>query len=321
MSTSLNEIPPVLSKPNRGQRFRQMLKEIRNNKFLYLFVLPGIVYFLVMKYLPVYFVQVAFKHYRLGSTVQSAEWAGLFYFAQVFNSSDFLLALRNTVIINLYRLIIGFPAPIILALLLNEVKHKAFKRGIQTLVYLPHFVSWVVIGGIIKNLLSVQGGLINELLGMLGSEPIRFLIDPRYFRGILVVSGIWKEVGWGTIIYLATISSIDPQLYESAIIDGANRFQQAIYITIPSILYVIVVLLIINMGNILNMGLAQIMSLYHDGLRETGLVLQYFVYTRGLVYYRYSFAAAAGLFRSVIALIMVISADRLAKGVGQRGIF
>jgi putative aldouronate transport system permease protein len=321
MSTSLNEIPPVLGKPDRGHRLRLILKEIRSSKTLYLFIIPGIIYFFILKYLPLYFIQVAFKHYRLGSTVQTAEWAGLTYFAQVFNSSDFLLALKNTIIINFYRLLLGFPAPIILALLLNEVKHTAFKRGIQTLVYLPHFVSWVVIGGIIKNLLSVQGGLVNELLGMLGSEPVRFLIDPRYFRGILVLSGIWKEVGWGTIIYLATMSSIDPQLYESAIIDGANRFQQTIYITIPSILYVIIVLLIINMGNILNMGLAQIMSLYHDGLRETGLVLQYFVYSRGLVYYRYSFAAAAGLFRSVIALIMVVSADRLAKGVGQRGIF
>jgi putative aldouronate transport system permease protein len=300
---------------------RSLLKKrILESREIYLFILPGLIYFLVIRYLPVYFIQVAFRHYKISMPVRAAEWAGFAYFQQLFSSRNFGLAFRNTIIINFYQLIFGFPAPVILALMLNEVRSRAFKRVTQTIVYLPHFVSWVVIGGIIRSFLSVQGGLVNELISYVGIEPINFLSRPNLFRGILVSSAIWKEVGWGTIIYLATMAGIDPQLYESATIDGANRFQQMRHITIPSITYVIVVLLIIRMGNILNVGFEQIMVLYNPLVNQKGLVLQYFVWGN-LISYRYSFAAAAGLFNTVIAFIMVFSADRVAKWVGHRGLF
>jgi len=302
-------------------RNRTLRQEIWRSRELYLFILPGLLYFILIKYLPVYFIQVAFRHYKISLPVSRAGWAGLAYFEQLFRSRDFFVAVKNTLIINFYHLIFGFPAPIILALMLNEVRSRAFKRVTQTIVYLPHFVSWVVIGGILRNFMSVQGGLLNEMLGFVNVGPVNFLSEPDLFRGILVVSGIWKEMGWGTIIYLATMSGIDPQLYESATIDGANRLQQMWHITIPSILYVIVVLVIIRLGNLLNVGFEQILVLYNTLVRDKGLVLQYFVWFNGLVGYRYSFAAAAGLFNTVIAFIMVFSADRLAKWLGHRGIF
>jgi len=299
----------------------QILSEIIRNKAFYVFILPGILYFILIRYLPVYFIQVAFRDYKVTRTVSESSWAGLKYFKQLFESGDFLLAIKNTLIINFYLIIFGFPAPVILAVMLNEVKSTGFKKVTQTLVYLPHFISWIVIGGILRNFLSVQGGLVNELLGFIGIDPVGFLIDPKYFRGILVVSSIWKEVGWGTIIYLATMSGISPELYESAQIDGANRFQQIWHITIPSILHVIVVMLIIRLGNMFNTGFEQILVLYNPLLKDQGLVLQYFVWYRGLVKYRYSFAAAAGLFNSVIAFILVFASDRAAKKIGQEGVF
>lgn len=295
--------------------------EIRKKKTFYLFILPGLIYFIVIKYSPVYFIQVAFRHYRLGQVVSKTPWAGLAYFEQLFNSGDFILALKNTVTLNLLNLLFAFPAPIILSLMLNEVKHKTFKRGMQTIVYLPHFISWVVIGGIIRTLFSLQGGTVNTIIESLGGTPIGFLNEVGMFRGIMVASSIWKDVGWGTIIYLAAIAGISPELYESAIIDGANRFQRMLYITIPSIMYVIVVLLILQIGNMLNTGFEQVLVLYNPLVKQTGLVLDYLVYQNGLVAYRYSFAAAAGLFNTVIALVMVVVSDRIAKSVGQRGIF
>jgi putative aldouronate transport system permease protein len=315
MSSALAQIPPLMAK-------RQSLwREIWKKREFYLFVLPGLIYFIVIRYFPLYFIQVAFRHYKITRSIADSPWAGLTYFQQVFTSLDFMVALKNTVVISTYNLVFGFPAPLILALMLNEVRNTAFKRATQTVVYLPHFVSWVVIGGILRNFMSIQGGVLNSLLGFFGVEPVPFLINPAYFRGILVVSSIWKEVGWGTIIYLATMSGINPELYESARIDGASRPQQIWHITIPSIMYVVVVLLIIRLGNVLNTGFEQILVLYNQLLRDKGLVLDYYVWINGLVAYRYSFAAAAGVFNTVVAFVMVFTADRLAKRLGQRGIF
>ncbi len=290
-------------------------------KEYYVFIIPGIIYFIVIRYFPVYFIQVAFRNYKVTKAVSDSAWVGLKYFRQLFESPDFLLAVKNTLVINFYLILFGFPAPIILAVMLNEVKSMPFKKVTQTIVYLPHFISWIVIGGILRSFLSVQGGLVNELLGMVGIDPVGFLIDPKFFRGILVISAIWKEIGWGTIIYLATMSGISPALYESAMIDGANRLEQIRHITIPSIMHVIIVMLIIRLGNMFNTGFEQILVLYNPLLKDQGLVLQYFVWYRGLVKYRYSFAAAAGLFNSAIAFILVFVSDRAAKKVGQEGVF
>jgi putative aldouronate transport system permease protein len=274
-----------------------------------------------MKYRPMYFVQVAFKNYRITVPVQEADWVGVKFFTQLFQSSDFWLAVKNTILIAFYRLVFGFPAPIILAVMINEINKKWFQKITQSLVYLPHFISWVVVGGILKNFLTVQGGVINELFGFLNLGPYGFLIDPKYFQGVLVLSGIWKDVGWGTILYLAAMASINLELYESAQIDGASRLQQIWNITIPGITFVIVTLLIIQVGNMLNQGYEQIFVLYNPAMKSKGLILQYYVYQQGISKYRYSFATAAGLFNSLVAVFLVFSTDPLAKKLGQRGVF
>lgn len=299
----------------------QLKKQIVNNRTYYLMLIPCILFFILIKYRPLYFLQVAFKDYRITVPVDRAKWVGLKYFVQLFTSGDFILALKNTLIIAFYRIVFGFPAPIILALLLNELKLVKFKKITQTLVYLPHFISWVVIGGILRSFLTTQGGVINLLIGLFNQEPVGFLTSSEYFRGILVVSGIWKEVGWGTILYLAAMTGINSSLYESATIDGANRFQQILHITLPGITYVIVTLLIIQVGSLLTTGYEQIFVLYNPIMKSKGLILPYYVYEQGLSKYRYSFAAAAGLFNSIIAFIFVFSSDRISKKLGQRGIF
>lgn len=302
-------------------RRKSLKKEIVNNRAYYLMLIPCILFFVLIKYRPLWFLQVAFKDYRITIPVDRAKWVGLKYFSQLFTSADFLLALKNTLIIAFYRIVFGFPAPIILALLLNELKLVKFKKVTQTLVYLPHFISWVVIGGILRSFLTTQGGVVNLIVELFGQEPIGFLTSAEYFRGILVVSGIWKEVGWGTILYLAAMTGINSSLYESARIDGANRFQQILHITLPGITYVIVTLLIIQIGSILTTGYEQIFVLYNPIMKSKGLILPYYVYEQGLSKYRYSFAAAAGLFNSIIAFIFVYSSDRISKKLGQRGIF
>lgn len=306
---------------SREMKRAHLKKQIANNRTYYLMLIPCLLFFVLIKYRPLIFLQVAFKDYRITVPVDQAKWAGLKYFKQLFSSGDFLLAFKNTLLIALYRIVWGFPAPIILALLLNELKFVKFKKVTQTLVYLPHFISWVVIGGILRSFLTTQGGVINLLIGVFGHEPVGFLSSAKYFRSILVVSGIWKEIGWGTILYLAAMTGIDSTLYESATIDGANKFQQIWHITIPGISYVIVTLLIIQIGSMLTTGYEQIFVLYNPIMKSKGLILPYYVYEQGLSKYRYSFAAAAGLFNSIIAFFFVFSSDRISKKMGQRGIF
>ena len=248
-------------------------------------------------------------------------WAGFAYFQQLFASRDFLLAVKNTIVINIYHLVFGFPAPIILALMLNEVRSIKFKRITQTLVYLPHFVSWVVIGSIMKNFMSVQGGLFNEVLGIFGAEPIGFLAKPQLFRGILVISGIWKEVGWGTIIYLATMAGIDPQLYEAAIIDGANRWHQALRITLPSIASVVVILFILRVGRMMDAGFEEIFNLYNPVVYEVADIIDTYVYRVGLEQFDYSFSTAIGLFKNLVGLILLVFTNLVTKRISEYGIW
>nr|HML47073.1 ABC transporter permease subunit [Clostridia bacterium] len=213
------------------------------------------------------------------------------------------------------------PAPILMALLLNEVRHSALKRSVQTIVYLPHFVSWVVISGMVVNLLSPAGGLVNQILRAMGRDSVNFIISTRHFRGVLVVSEIWKECGWGTIIYLAAISGIDPSLYEAAIVDGANRRQQVFYITIPSILSTIVVVLILRMGSILSNGFEQIYLLYSPAVYDVADVFETFTYRVGLLEGRFGYSTAVGLFQSAVGLAMIFTTNRIARGLGESGLW
>ncbi|MDF2725416.1 MAG: sugar transporter permease [Paenibacillus sp.] len=301
-----------------------MLTGMKKNKLYYLLILPGLLYFLVFQYIPMYGIVIAFKDIAPFEGVRgifTSEWVGFKHFRTFADSYYFWDLLRNTLLISFYRLLFGFPAPILLALLINEVRSLAFKRIVQTVSYLPHFISMVVLAGLITTLLSVDGGIINAVLQKLGFEPIYFLGDKHYFRSMLVASGIWKEVGWGTIIYLAAISGIDPQLYEAAIVDGAGRFRQVIHITLPGILFIVVIMFIFAAGNLLNAGFEQIFLLYSPPVYEVADIIDTYVYRKGLLEMQYSFATAVGLFKSVIALALLLGTNFLAKKLNQEGIW
>ena len=267
-----------------------------------------------------FYLQIAFRDFRVTRAVLDSPWVAGKFFEQLFSTAEFWTALRNTLTISVNKLVFGWPFPIVLALLLNEVRNNSLKRIYQTLIYLPHFISWVIIGGIIYSLTAIPDGLFNKMITELGGAPIVFLGQESMFQPILVISEIWKESGWGTIIYLAAITRISPELYEAANIDGASRFRQIMHVTLPGILDVVVILLIIRLGNILNVGFEQVLVLQNAMVMSVGDTLDTFVWRTGLLNGRYSFAAAAGLFKGVIASIMIFSADRVSKRLGQEGL-
>lgn len=281
----------------------------------YILALPGILIYLIFRYAPMVGIITAFKDYSLNIGMFDSSWVGLKWFKILFSSEEFIVALKNTIIISSYKLIFCFPAPIILSLLLNELKNQAFKRSVQTIIYLPHFLSWVVLGGIAYTFLSQNSALIS-LLGLERTP----LMNPNGFRGFLVISEIWKDIGWGTIIYLAAITNINPELYEASTIDGANRFQQVRYITIPCITGTIVVLLILRLGQILNAGFDQIFILYNPLVYQVSDILDTYVYRVGLTMGRFSIATAAGLFKSIIGIILILLSNWLVKKSGEEGV-
>lgn len=288
---------------------------------LYLIMFPGVLYFIVFKYFPMWGVLIAFKDYSIFAGFGESAWVGLKHFKSMLEDAQFYQVFRNTVIISLYKLVWGFPGPIILALLLNEIRSMFYKRSIQTLAYLPHFLSWVILGGILTNLLSPTSGAVNEVLGWFGLEPIFFLADPQWFRAVLVISDIWKEVGWGAIIYLAALAGIDSQLYEAAVMDGANKWKQLWHITIPSIMGTIIVLFLLRLGHVLDVGFEQIFVLYNSLVYEVSDVIETYVYRIGLGQSQFSYSTAVGLFKSVISLILVIAVNKAVKKMGQEGIY
>lgn len=303
---------------------------IRNNdswryflkhKYLYFMLLPAIVYYIIFHYVPMYGAIIAFKNFNVSKGILGSEWIGLANFKQLFKMDKFYQVVWNTLTISLKRLIVGFPTPIIIALLLNEVKRKTFKKTIQTVIYLPHFISWVILGGMLVNLLSVDNGLVNGIITAFGGSPIGFLTDDKYFVKTLVVSMVWKEFGWNTIIYMAALSGINPQLYEAAIVDGASRWKQTIYITIPCIMSTIVVVFILRLGGLMEAGFEQIFVLYHPGVYKVADIIDTYVYRTGLTEGKFAMASAVGLFKSLINFILLISANKMARMVGEEGVF
>lgn len=288
---------------------------------LYLIMVPGILFFLVFRYAPMWGIVIAFQNYSVFAGIAGSEWVGFEHFRAMFLSNDFYVIFRNTLLISLYKIIWGFPAPIMIALLLNEIRLMAYKRTIQTMIYLPHFLSWVIIGGILFNVLSPTTGVINGVIQWLGFKPVLFLGDPAWFRSVLVISDIWKDAGWGAIIYLAALAGIDPQLYEAAIMDGANKWKQLWHITLPSILSTIVILFVLRLGNVLEVGFEQIFVLYNPLVYEVADVIETYVYRVGITQGQFSFSTAVGLFKSVVGMILVVAANRIAKKLGQEGIW
>ena len=285
-------------------------------------VLPGMIWLLVFCYLPMYGCQIAFQNYRITDALGSSEWAGLKWFSKFFHDPSFFQVMKNTLGISLLKLVFAFTAPIVFALMLNEIRNLKFKRVVQTLSYLPHFLSWVILGGIMITWLS-DTGVINKVLIAMGilDEGVSFLAKPQYFWGISVISEIWKELGWGAIIYLAAISGIDPSLYEAAEIDGANRFQRLWYITLPEISGTIAILFILQVGSIMGSNFDQIFVLRNALNDSASNVIDMFVYKIGIGNGSYSYATAIGLFRSVVSLVLLLIANKVTAKLEGSSLF
>ena len=295
------------------------------HKYLHLMALPCVAYFILFRYVPMYGIVIAFKNYDpIGGFwgIISSPWAGLSNFRRFFSSIFFTRLLRNTILISTYRLIFSFPAPIIMAILINEISARRFKRVVQTITYMPHFLSWVIVAGLMIVLLSPSSGPIALIFRNMGMQPIVFLSDTRFFRSLLVISEIWKSVGFGTIIYLAAITGFDQEIYEAATIDGASRIQKIFRITLPQLLTSIAsIMFILAIGRILDENFEQIFNLYNPAVYEVGDVFETYVYRTGILNAQYSYSAAVGVFKSVVSLILVYLSNRVAKLLGNQGLW
>ncbi len=297
----------------KQKRRRTKWRKVLQNWQLYLFLLPAVVYFFVFHYIPMYGVQIAFKEFNPSLGIWGSPWVGFEHFQRFFESYYFWDLIKNTLGISVYALLVGFPLPIILALAINEVKDGLFKRGVQTITYAPHFISVVVMAGMIIAFLSPTTGIINLALGALGIEPIPFMSDPKWFKTVYVLSDVWQNTGWGTIIYLAALAGVDPQQHEAAIVDGATRWQRIWYINIPTLIPTMVILLILNTGSLLAVGFEKILLLQNPLNMESSDVISTFVYRSGLLEAQYSFAAAVGLFNAVINAILLVMVNYIAR--------
>ncbi|WP_084224860.1 ABC transporter permease [Paenibacillus pectinilyticus] len=288
-------------------------RRIRNYRILYLLLLPELIYFVIFKYIPMFGILIAFKNYNIGLGFWDSPWVGFRNFSNFIHGVYFWDIMSNTISISLYKLFFGFWAPIILALLLNEVTVGWFKRSVQTITYLPHFISWVIVYGLLVALLAPGNGFINLLMKEYGNNPISFLTESSWIRPIIVSSDIWKEVGFGAILYLAALAGVEPSLYEAARMDGAGKWRQLWHITLPGIRNVIIILLIIRLSTVLDAGFDQIFILSNSFNAEKSDIIDTWVYRQGLEQMQFGLATAVGLFKSVIAFILVISANQIAK--------
>lgn len=310
----------MTTRRQRHSTWRKELRQIWNHRWLYLLLLPGLLFFVIYVYVPLLGNIIAFQDYSPFRGFTGSSWVGLKHFERLFADPDVGRVLWNTIFLNGLQLALVFPVPIILALLLNEVRVNFFKRTVQSIVYLPHFISWVIIVGIWYQIFGSRG-LTNQILAELGMDRIGFLSDPNWFRVNFLAQNIWKESGWGTIIYLAALAGIPEVLYEAAAMDGATRWQRMRYVTLPGILPVIMIILILNIGNMLNVGFEHIFLLLNSATEPVAQVLDTFVYTRGILNGNFSFATAVGLVKSVVGLFLVLGANRLARRFGGGGLF
>lgn len=298
----------------------KLKKEIIANKYVYIMAIPILAFYIIFHYVPMYGLQIAFKDFNPAKGIWGSPWAGLKHFRSFFDSVYIGRLLRNTIVISLYSLIFAFPAPIILALLLNELKNERFKKTVQTISYLPHFISLVVVCGMIKDFVATDG-VITDIIVLLGGERSNLLMRPELFRTIYVGSGIWQNIGWDSIIYLAALTGIDSELYEAAKIDGAGRWKQTLHVTLPGIMSTIVILLILRIGSLMSVGFEKIILLYNPAVMETADVISSFVYRKGLLEFSYSYSAAVGLFNSIINFALVITANRISRNVSETSLW
>ena len=291
-------------------------RDFKMNRTVYIIAFICLSWYFIFLYLPMGGLVIAFQNFRPMRGIFGSEWVGLRHFRHFFSSIHFVRLIRNTFLINLYDLIWGFPAPIILALLFNELRSVRYRRFAQTVTYLPHFISQVVIAGIVLNFLR-SDGLLNQIIQFFGGQPVRFMLNPRYFRTIFITSGIWQSVGFGTILYLSALSSVDPQLLDAAAIDGCGRFRRIWHVTLPGITPTIIILLILRMGSMMNVGFERIILLYNPAIFETADVISSFVFRFGLLEGNFSYSAAVGLFNSVINFTFLVIVNYISKRVSD----
>lgn len=313
------------SAPSRSRRMtnwlRGLRRDLRRDKYLYLLALPGLIFFFIFKYVPMGGVVIAFQNYSPFAGMWKSEWVGLEHFQRFFSTPDFMLLFRNTMAISLMNLIFFFPLPIALSLLMNELRSVVFKRTVQSIVYMPHFLSWVIIAGITFQLFGKGDGLVNKILEASGAGRIDVLTNPHMFWIMLTLQSIWKECGWGTILFLAAMAGIDPLVYEAAKIDGAGRFRQMWHITLPAIRNVIIILLILRLGRAMDVGFEQVFLMYNGAVSQVAEVFDTYVYRVGIQQAQFSYSAAVGLFKSVVGLLLVVLANRFAKKMGEEGVY
>ncbi|HML45287.1 MAG TPA: ABC transporter permease subunit [Clostridia bacterium] len=286
------------TRPQGPRGLRLFVRRAIREKYLMLLLIPGLVYYLLFHYMPMYGVVIAFQNYKLSSSIGNAPWVGLRWFGEFFRSFYFGRLMRNTLLISLYNLVFGFPIPIVFALILHEMRGSLYKRVVQTISYLPHFISTVVVVGMLQTMLSTTDGVINNLLRASGHNAVSFFTEPRWFRTLYIGSGIWESFGWSSIIYLAALSNADPELYEAARIDGANRWHLVLHVSLPCILPTVIILLIMQLGRTMSVGYEKIILMYTPSTYEVADVISTYVYRRGIEGGQFSFGAAVGLFNS-----------------------
>ena len=305
------------SLPKNTSWWKTLKKNVVRDRYLLLLVLLPVLYFIIFHYVPMYGLQIAFKRYSPGRGIWGSPWVGLKWFEQFFGSYFAGRLIRNVLLLNIYSLLWGFPLPILFALLLNEVKNGIFKRVVQTISYMPHFIPVVVVVGMVFSFLSVNGGIVNVMLEHLGIEPINFMSEPKWFRTIYIASGVWQSFGWGSIIYLAALSGIDTEQYEAARIDGANRIQQIVHITIPGILPTVIILLILQCGRMMSVGYEKIILMYNTATYEVADVISTYVYRNGILGGEFSFSTAVDLFNNVCNCLLLVTINWISRKVSD----
>lgn len=295
-------------------------KKIKKSKYLYLMMLIPIVYYVLFHYMPLYGVLISFKDYKVAKGVWGSPWVGFKWFEKFLTDEYFWKLVRNTLLLNIYGLLWGFPIPIALALMLNEVSSSGFKRIIQSVSYLPHFISTVVVCGMVMNFLSLDG-IINRFVAFLGFDKIQFMLMPEWFRTVFTASGIWQTCGWTSIIYLSALTAVDQEVLEAAMIDGTNRFQKIRYVTLPSIAPTISIMLIMQLGKLMSLGYEKIILLYNGSTYETADVISSYVYRRGILNNDFSYSTAVGLFQSLVGLILLVVSNQISKKLSETSLW
>lgn len=323
MDRTVTKAPPnkVSGPQGKNGRWHVILMKLNRSKGLYLFLLPAVVYFLVFNYFPMYGVQIAFKDFSPVLGITGSPWIGFDHFERFFNSYYFTRLIRNTLCLSLYSLVVSFPIPVILALAFNEIRSERMKKAVQTISYAPHFISIVVMVGVLNLFFSQSSGLINKILVNLGMEKIPFLTSSSTFPHMYVWSGIWQNTGWNAIIYIAALSGVDTQLHEAAQVDGASRWQRVLHINLPSILPTVTIMFIMNAGKLMSMGFEKIFLMQNQQNIETSQVIATFVYQSGLLNADYGFAAAIGLFNNVINVVMLLIVNKISQKLSETSLF